>query len=192
MNDTPTTSSPSQNRYNEALGCLERQENERALVLLDSLLSEEPREARYRYARAMAHIAMGAYRKAGCDLLRSVVLDGSFVPAWSHLGFVQLTLGKEEAALKTLGRALELDPDSAETWCVLGDVQLDLGEYDEALKAFGRALEIEPDSPEPHRKMAMYHVSRGDMKALKTEYELLKRLDPYMAAQIGSLFFDEP
>lgn len=186
-----TSSSSASRRYDEALLHIERQENERALELLDGLLHDEPRDARFRYARAMAHIAMGTYRKAGCDLLRTVVLDPVFVPGWSHLGFVQLTLGKEEAALKTLGRALELDPDSAETWCVLGDVQLDLGEYDEALKAFRRALELEPGSPEPHRKMAMYHVSRGDMKALRGEYEQLKTLDADMAAQIGNLFFDE-
>ncbi|ABB23616.1 tetratricopeptide repeat protein [Pelodictyon luteolum] len=177
--------------YAEALRCMEQQENERARVLLDQLLLEDYRDPKVRYASAMAHIALAAYRKAGCELLRSIVLDRSFVPAWRHLGFVQLTLGKEEEALKTLRHALELDPAYAETWCVLGDVHLDLGEYDEARVAFDHALELEPDNPEPHRKLAMFHVSRGDMKSLRAEYELLKTLDADMAAQIGSLFFDE-
>jgi len=177
--------------YAEALRCMEQQENERARVLLDQLLLEDYRDPKVRYASAMAHIALGTYRKAGCELLRSIVLDRSFVPAWRHLGFVQLTLGKEDEALKTLRHALELDPAYAETWCVLGDVHLDLGEYEEARVAFDHALELDPDNPEPHRKLAMFHVSRGDMKSLRAEYELLKTLDADMAAQIGSLFFDE-
>jgi Tfp pilus assembly protein PilF len=72
---------------------------------------------------------------------------------------------------------------------VLGDVYLDNGEPDKAREAFEKALELEPLNAEPHCKLAMYHVSRGDMKSLRKEYEILKDLDALMAEQIATLFF---
>lgn len=104
---------------------------------------------------------------------------------------MQLTLGKEESALSTLKAALEIDPGYVEAWCVLGDVYLDLGEYDDAKDAFMEALRLEPENPEPHRKMAMYLVSRGEMEKLREVCERLGTLDPSMAEQIRTLFFDE-
>ncbi|NQU46491.1 MAG: tetratricopeptide repeat protein [Chlorobium sp.] len=178
-------------RYSEALACIERQEHDEALRLLDGLLLDEPRNPQALYARALTLIAAGDYRKAGCSLLRSIVLDPGHVPSRSYLGFVQLTLGKEDSALSTLKTALEIDPGYVEAWCVLGDVYLDLGEYDEAKDAFEAALQLEPENPEPHRKMAMYLVSRGDMEGLREVCATLGKLDPSMAEQIQTLFFDE-
>ena len=56
-------------------------------------------------------------------------------------------------------------------------------------EAFEKAIELEPENPEAHCKMAMYYLSRGDMKGLKKEYEHLKTLDAALAEQIGTLFF---
>jgi len=161
---TDPTGDNQEGRYTEALACIERQEHDEALSLLDGLLCDEPRNPQALYARALTLIAMGDYRKAGCSLLRSIVLDSGHVPALSYLGFVQLTLGKEEAALKTLKAALEIDPGHVEAWCVLGDVYLDLGEYDEAKEVFETALRLEPENPEPHRK-------NGHVPGFKGGYE---------------------
>ncbi|MEI7825861.1 MAG: tetratricopeptide repeat protein [Chlorobiaceae bacterium] len=168
---------------------IDSQRNAEALELLDRCIQVRRRDPEMLYARAVTNISMGAYRKAACDLLKTIVLDRSFMQAYKHLGFVQFTLGKEEAALKTLKKALEIDPEYADIYCVLGDTYLDLGEFDHAREAFEKALDLEPDNPEPHSKLAMYYLARGDMKGLKREYELLKTLDAALAEQIGSLFF---
>jgi tetratricopeptide (TPR) repeat protein len=172
-----------------ALHHIAGQRNTEAVELLDRFIAIFPRHTAALYARAVANLSMNQYRKAGNDFLRVVVLDPGRVDAYRHLGFVQLTLGKEEAARKTLMKALAIDPDCADLYCVLGDVHLDLCEFDEAKAAFEKALELAPDHAEPHCKIAMYYLSRGDMKSLKREYELLKTLDASMAEQIGSLFF---
>jgi tetratricopeptide (TPR) repeat protein len=168
---------------------IDLQRNDEAIELLDRCIKVRRRDPEALYARAVTNIAMGVYRKAACDLLKTIVLDRGFMPAYKHLGFVQFTLGKEDAALKTLKRALEIDPDYAEIYCVLGDAYLDLGEHEKAKEAFEKALDLEPHNAEAHSKIAMYYLARGDMKGLKREYELLKTLDAALAEQIGSLFF---
>jgi tetratricopeptide (TPR) repeat protein len=168
---------------------IEQQRNPDALELLDRCIMVRRRDPEALYARAVTYLSMGVYRKAACDLMKTIVLDPGLILAYKHLGFVQFTLGKEEAALKTLKKALAIDPDYAEIYCVLGDAYLDLGEFEDAREAFEKALELEPGNPEPHSKIAMYYLSRGDMKGLKREYEILKTLDAALAEQIGSLFF---
>lgn len=175
--------------YEFALSHMHEQRNSEALELLDRILLLKKRDPEVLYARAVTHLSMSNFRKAGCDLLRTIALDPGCLEAYKHLGFVQLTLGKEEAALKTLQKALEIDPAYAEVYCVIGDTWLDLGEYEKAREAFESALRLEPDNAEAHYKAAMYYLSRGDMEGLKKEYESLKSLDSDMAEQIGSLYF---
>ena len=176
-------------QYALALIYIDLQRNTEALELLDRCIITRRRDPAALYARAVTSLSMGRYRKAACDLMKTIVLDPGFLQAYKHLGFVQFTLGKEDAALKTLGKALEIDPDYAEIYCVLGDAYLDQGEFEKAREAFEKALDLEPENAEPHSKIAMYYLARGDMKGLKREYELLKTLDAALAEQIGSLFF---
>jgi len=179
-------------QYEEALKALQQERHSEALELLNGCLALLPRNPQALYARAVTGISMGRYRKAACDLMKTIALDRALLDAYKQLGFVQFMLGKEEAALKTLAKGLEIDPRYTEIFCVQGDIYIDLGELDKAREAYEKALELEPDKPEPHSKMAMYHLARGDMKGLKREYELLKSLDPALAEQIGTLYFETP
>jgi tetratricopeptide (TPR) repeat protein len=187
--DNPVNSDASATdvRYREALDCIEKQQFEEALAILEQLASESPREARVLYARAVANLSTGEFRKAGTDLLRTIAINRNFLPAYKHLGFVQLTMGKEDSAIRTLKKALALDPGFAGAYSVLGDVYMDCGEHEKALEAFNKALELEPDHAEPHCKLAMYYLSRGDMKGLRREYDILRHLDTFMAEQIANL-----
>jgi tetratricopeptide (TPR) repeat protein len=174
-------------QYRLALDFIDNGEYEKALTILDPLAGPASRDSRIRYARAVANLSIGEYRKAGTDLLFTVVLDRTFLPAYRHLGYVFLTVGREESAVKVLEAALRLDPDFVDALCVLGDVHMDLGENEKALGAFNKALALQPDNPEPHCKLAMYYLSRGDMAGLRAEFEVLKELDPSVAEQIAEL-----
>ncbi len=178
-----------QDLYKLALIALEQQRNSGALELLDCCIEARPRDPAVLYARAVTNISMGDYRKAACDLLKTIVIDRTLLHAWKQLGFVQFMLGKEEDAIKTLKKGLEIDPRYADIYCVLGDIYIDRCEHDKAKEAFDKALELEPDNPEPHSKLAMYFLARGDMKGLRREYELLKTVDAELAEQIGTLYF---
>ncbi len=175
--------------HETALNLIATQRYSEAVELLDQAIASSPRDAASFYARAVANLSMNNYRKAGSDFLRVIVLDPGHVDAYRYLGFVQHTLGKDEAARKTIEKGLAIDPSCADLYCVLGDVHLDLCEFEQAKQAFDKALELAPENAEPHCKIAMYYLSKGDMKSLKREYEVLKMLDAPMAEQIGSLFF---
>lgn len=173
--------------YELALDCIEQGKYDRAVDILSALAGPSSRDARILYARAVALLSSGQYRKAGPDLLRTIVLDRAFLPAYLHLGYVQLTMGREESARRTLEAAIAIDPGFTAAWCMLGDVHMDCGEHDKAREAFEHALRLEPGNPEPHCKIAMYYLSRGDMAGLKRECEVLRELDPSMAEQIADL-----
>lgn len=173
--------------YRKALGCIEAGEYQSALQLLDAIAGPASRDARIRYARGVTLLSTGEYRRAGTDLAFAVALDRSFLHAYRHLGFVLLTMGKELAAIKVLKAAIAIDPGFADAWCVLADVYMDLGEADKAMAALQTALALDPANPEPHCKLAMYHLSKGDMKGLREECQVLRELDPDMAAQIAEL-----
>jgi Tfp pilus assembly protein PilF len=173
--------------YQQSLDCICGGDYPKSLEILDTLAGPASRDARIRYARAVAYLSTGEFRKAGTDLVFTIAIDRSFLPAYRHLGFVFLSLGKEEAAVKVLKAAIDMEPRFAEAWCVLGDVYMELGEPENAKEALDTALGLEPDNPEPHCKLAMYYLSRGDMKGLRHEYEVLRDLDHDMAAQISEL-----
>ncbi|HHE33241.1 MAG TPA: tetratricopeptide repeat protein [Chlorobaculum parvum] len=174
-------------QYQEALKNIEAGEFQQAIELLDPLAGLASREPRIRYARAVALLSTGQYRQAGTDLVFTVALDPEFLQAYRHLGYVLLSIAKKEAAIKVLKKALALDPAFVDAWCVLADVYMDLGENDNALEALDKALELQPRNTEVHCKLAMYYLSRGDIKGLRGEYELLKEMEPDVAAQIAEL-----
>ncbi len=176
--------------YEIALRYIDQQRHSEALELLNRCIDIKRRDPSLLYARAVTALALGSYRKAACDLMKTIVLDPGFLHAYKHLGFVQFMLGKDESAMKTLKKGIQIDPYYAAFYCVMGDAYLDQGELDQAKEAFDKALELEPDNVEPHSKIAMYYVAKGDMKGLKLEYEILKTLDAALAEQIGTLFFD--
>jgi len=177
-------------KYEIALRYIDEQRHSEALELLNQCISVNRRSSSLLYARAVTNLALGSYRKAACDLMKTIVLEPGFLHAYKHLGFVQFMLGKDESAMNTIQKGLRIDPHYAALYCVMGDAYLDQGELEKAKEAFDKALELEPDNAEPHSKIAMYYVAKGDMKGLKLEYELLKTLDAALAEQIGTLFFD--
>lgn len=187
ITDSIETSPFREEEYQEALACIEKGEYDRAIQILDELAGSASRDFRLRYARAVALISSGQYRRAGTDLVFAVALDRSFLPAYRHLGYVLLSMGREEGAIRILEMALKLDPAFIDAWTLLADVQMDLGENEKALEAIDRALALEPSNPEAHCKLAMYYLSRGDMQGLRAEYEVLREMEPDMAAQIAEL-----
>lgn len=185
--NSPETLSERERDYRKALDRIENREYSMAVAILDKLAGAACREPKVRYARAVALLSNGEYRRAGTDLVFAVALDRSQLQAYRHLGFVLLTMGKEQAAIKVLKEALGRDPAFVEAWCVLADVYMDLGEHANALEALDKAYALQPDNVEVHCKLAMYYMSRGDMRGLRAEYEALKVLEPDVAAQIGEL-----
>lgn len=177
--------------YDQALSCIEKQQHDEALRLLDTWIADSHRhDADALYARGVTRMALGSYRDATCDLLKSVALNRTAPRGYRQLGYLQFMLGKEDAALATLRAGIALDPDDPSLYCVIGDIHLDRAEFDDAHAAFTQAMERDPDSAEAHGRMAIYHIARGNMAALRSQHAELQRLDPELADRIAALCFD--
>uniref|UniRef100_Q3ASX0 TPR repeat n=1 Tax=Chlorobium chlorochromatii (strain CaD3) TaxID=340177 RepID=Q3ASX0_CHLCH len=185
-----SATAPYYTSYKQALAYVDEQRYEEALQLFDHCIAIERRHAALLYGRAVTLLALGTYRQACCDLFKSLALDKAQPEAWKHLAYLLFMLGKDEPAEKTLKKALERFPDYAPLYCVLADIYLDLGEFDKAHEAIEQALRLDPQNPEPHSKLAMYYVARGNMEGLQQECKTLEQLDAALAEQIRTLFFE--
>ena len=68
--------------YELALLYIDQEQNTEALELLDRCIRLRRRDSAALYARAVTNLSMSNYRKAGCDLLKTIVLDPGFLDAY--------------------------------------------------------------------------------------------------------------
>lgn len=72
-----------------------------------------------------------------------------YTPAYVMLGGMQVTLGRLDDAVKTLGVALMQDDRSAAAYSNLGNAHRLAGRLEEAILCLRRALQLERDGPQP-------------------------------------------
>lgn len=78
---------------------------------------------------------------------KTVDLDATDVVAWTHLGEVQLALGRAPEARFSFERATSLAPQFVPPLLGLAETLLQMGDIDGATAIVDRALELEPGSP---------------------------------------------
>ena len=71
-----------------------------------------------------------------------------------------------------------------EAWNGLGHAYRKAKQYDKALDAYKQAITLKQDYANPHEYLARTYVAMGDKDAALREYEIVKRLDAKMAAEL--------
>jgi tetratricopeptide (TPR) repeat protein len=89
-----------------------------------------------------------------------------------------------EQAIAAYQQAVARAPRFAEAWNNMGFCFRKTKQYDKALDAYRRAIALRPDFSYPHEYMARTYISLGNRDAAMREYEILKRLDSRMAAEL--------
>jgi tetratricopeptide (TPR) repeat protein/TolB-like protein len=127
-------------RYVQALGYLQRYENEAsvdgAIHILEKLAHGGGRDARVEAALGRAYLAKFML---------------TMEPDW------------EKRASEACREALELDPDAPEVLAVLGHVHRVKGRYVEAIQCYRRALSMRPDDPDVLCHLAWAYQHSGEM-----------------------------
>jgi O-antigen ligase/cytochrome c-type biogenesis protein CcmH/NrfG len=77
---------------------------------------------------------------------KTVDLDATDFVAWTHLGEVQLALGRAPEARFSFGRATALAPQFVPALLGLAETLVQMGDIDGATAIVDRALELEPDN----------------------------------------------
>lgn len=105
-----------------------------------------------------------------------------------NLAVALVQIGRAEEAVEQLEAALRLDPDSLAAHVNLGWAFNALGRFDEAISHFRRATELKPDSPMARLGLVRAYLALGREDAAREQYEVLRAVEPRVAASVGALF----
>ena len=92
--------------------------------------------------------------------------------------------GNWNLAIQAYLQAVRLDAKFVEAWNNLGFCYRKVQQYDQAFAAYKQALNLKPDYPNAHEYMGRTYLALGNKDAAMREYEILKRLDAKMAAEL--------
>lgn len=93
---------------------LREEETEKAIHLLDEVVTLSPDYAEGWNKRATAHYLQDDYRAALQDVERTLRLEPRHFGAWSGLGTILLGMGEDARALQAYNRALQINPHLVE------------------------------------------------------------------------------
>ncbi|MFZ0407399.1 MAG: tetratricopeptide repeat protein [Cyanobium sp.] len=117
---------------------------DRAQVLLERLLAQNPDDADVLERLAIVHCRRGALACGEALLERALSIQPEHAAALNSLGAVLQNQNRLEQARSVLERAVTLQPDAAGSWCNLGIVLQGLQRPGPAQEALARALQLQP------------------------------------------------
>ncbi|HEX9244783.1 MAG TPA: tetratricopeptide repeat protein [bacterium] len=89
-----------------------------------------------------------------------------------------------DLAIAAYQQAVRAEAKFVEAWNGLGHAYRKAKQYDKALDAYKQAITLKQDYANPHEYLARTYVAMGDKDAALREYEIVKRLDAKMAAEL--------
>lgn len=123
-----------------------------------------PQDARWPYLRGSLLQGQGSFEEAGAAFRRSLDIDETNLPAWIHLGEIELTLDHSEAAEAAAQLALDLAPASPAARALLGQVALSQQRWRDAVEALEAALAQIPEADRLHYPLGLAYRGLGDMQ----------------------------
>jgi len=124
-----------------------------------------------------------------------LLADDTVENACLQRGAEFLVVGKNEQAVREFSQATRINPSRAEAWQGLGIGLLKLGYtegaanveiLDQAVKAFTKALRLKPGLAEAHRYLGETYLALQDREKALHEQQMLKKLDPVLAADLAA------
>ncbi len=89
-----------------------------------------------------------------------------------------------DLAIAAYQQAVRIEPKFPEAWNNMGYCYRKVKQFDKALDAYKQAISLKPDFSYPHEYMARTYLAMGNKDSAMREYEILKRLDAKMAAEL--------
>ena len=104
----------------------------------------------------------------------------------NYLGVTLMHAGQMEAAARQLEEAVRLDPHHAAALTNLALAVSALGRPAEAIPYFHRAIQVNPTDPLSRFGLARAYLAVGNGSAAQEQVEVLHRLDPRLAGELGA------
>lgn len=117
-------------------GRLRTGDTDGALNYANELLEEEPDNVRFRYAKALTHMAVGDLGSAETDLRRILETEPGFAQVWLQLARIKTANNEDEAALALLNDGLDEIPGAPDLLWGKASMLQRLGDVDGAIEIF--------------------------------------------------------
>ena len=134
--------------------------------------------------QGLRYYDLGRWQKAIVAFSDALAINPNFAVAHFGLGVTYSRLEKWEEALAYFKKTIELSPTFAEGYLGLGITYNILGFSVEAIKALNKAVLINPRLAQARHALALCYLRNGDRSSALEEYEILRGLDPDLAAQL--------
>lgn len=170
------------NRFDEANECLKRKELDKARVLLEELLQEEPEHTNALYNLGMTYTELGNPEKAVKTLSKLVEAGHDNSNVYVALGYAYSRMGNQNKAKELFLSALELEPDNPYALRNLGGLYAKEADYERAIKHLEKAFELNPGDANTAYGLGMCYFSSGDI--VNADHYLRKTME---IAPSGSL-----
>lgn len=134
--------------------------------------------------QGLRYYDLGRWQKAIVAFSDALAINPNFAVAHFGLGVTYSRLENWEEALTYFKKTIELSPTFAEGYLGLGITYNILGFSVEAIKVLKKAVLINPRLAQARHALALCYLRNGDRSSALEEYEILRGLDPDLAAQL--------
>lgn len=164
--------------YQSLLGMLAREpDKERALAVMQRLVSERPgdADAHFAYARLATHSEN--WTLAVSQVEKVLQLRPGWAPAVILQAQIALKQGKGKLARKQLNAALKKNPDDLKLRLAYARLLVDLEDLEGARAEYKKLARLEPDNKQVVYSLALLSLEASNLKEAESSFHRLLELD---------------
>src|SRR5262249_15800199 len=158
-----------------------------AITALKEATRIDPHNGKAHLDLGITYTRQGRYDEALGSFKQAIKEDPSAPQGYSCIGITFSLMGKYEEAVEAYKEAIKRRSDDGSPMLYYDYVGLaamygKLDRTNEEISALKEAIALRPRIPTAHLGLGMAYLNMGDKKAARDEYNILKGLDPGMAA----------
>lgn len=174
--ETPKISAPQ--ATDNLLDAIKSGSDEKITTAARTVLGVNPNDARALNALAVLSIKQSNFQVAKVLLTKALVQSEQSAELWNNMGIVQLALGEDREALKSLRKAFELNGQEPNIAANLGAQFLDGRDYKKALFALEIAEKRPTKDWKAYNNLGIYAAYKGRFSQSQKYYDEALKLSP--------------
>ena len=159
--------------YIDRIRLLDQGENQKALIVFEELIAQNPNYTNAWYGKADALTALGLYSDAILAYAQVIAIEPDDYPSWYKKGNVLKKVNRNEEALQAYDKAIKLSEGFSEVWHNRGVIFYNQNKDLEAINAFSNSLKA--------------NILWGGISKIDTQYALAATL--YRAKRYSESLF---
>ncbi len=164
--------------YQSLLGMLAREpDKQRALTVMERLVSERPEDADARFAYARLAVHSENWALANSEVEKVLQIRPAWAPAEILRAQIALKQGKGELARKQLSQSIKKNPDDIELRLAYARLLVDLEDLEGARSQYKILVKAQPDNKKVVYSLALLSLEAGKLKEAESSFLRLLELD---------------